>query len=235
MGFHRKLAPLGIALVLVAGGCSSARVASPGAPNGHPSALPTSAGHSGGKSSARTNGHSSTRSTPDRTSPSKPSGSTRPAGPKPHTTKAVQADADENAQPTKSGKQEAVMKRVPGKASSTCVVVGQDRDVRSGGFVAGPFDTANASYGHSQPGHSKRTVRLYFVPQHAGKMPGLALRFSNEKSDLIVTAHQKLVGDAEQWKFYDTYTRLGTGGTWTVRAVAGPDKGCFTFELPKRG
>jgi hypothetical protein len=145
------------------------------------------------------------------------------------------SDADENAQPTKSGQQTAVLGRVAGKTSSTCVSVGSGRDLRSGGFLGGPFDTARAQYGHAQPGQSKRTVRLYFVPLHAGTMPGVTLKFTNLQTGRTVTTRQKQVADAEQWKFYDTTTVLKSGGTWRVRAVAGSDKGCFVFELPQRG
>lgn len=145
----------------------------------------------------------------------------------------IDPQADENAQPSKSGEQTAVLNRVPGKKSDTCAVVGSQRDLRSGDFLAGPFDTARAQYGHSEPGAKKRSVRLYFVPLHAKAMPGLKLTFTNVASGATVVARQKQVADAEQWKFYDTRTVLKESGRWQVRATAGPDKGCFTFALPK--
>lgn len=141
---------------------------------------------------------------------------------------------DDIPQPTHTGKQVAVLSRVPGSASTGCVDVGSWRDARSGGLLAGPFDTVRASYGHKQPGMSARKVRLYFVPMHARTMPGVTLTFTNLATGDRVTTRQKLVGDAEQWKFYDTTTVLDHGGTWRVRAVAGADRGCFVFTIPQR-
>lgn len=140
--------------------------------------------------------------------------------------------ADESAQPTRTGKQTAVLSRVPGTASKTCVAVRSARDIRSDAFMAGPFDAARNSYGHRQPGVGKRNVRLYFVPLHARTMPGLTLRFHNAATGASVTTRQTQTADAEQWRFYDTQTVLPTGGTWQVRATAGADSGCFVFTLP---
>jgi len=143
----------------------------------------------------------------------------------------IDPKADENAQPTKSGEQGAVLSRVPGKKTDKCVSVGSERDLRSGDFLAGPFDTARKVYGHKQPGATKRSVRLYFVPLHAKEMPGLKLTFTNSASGETVVMRQKQVADAEQWQFYDTTTVLKTPGQWTVRAKSGTDRGCFTFKL----
>lgn len=198
------------------------------APSAAPSNQPSATRRPGsGNSKRQAGGSSSGRPTPAGPQKKSPHGTSNAGGQK------IDPQANENAQPSKSGEQTAVLNRVPGKKADTCVVVGSQRDLRSGDFLAGPFDTARAQYGHSEPGATARSVRLYFVPLHAKAMPGLRLTFTNVASGATVVARQKQVADAEQWKFYDTRTVLKESGRWQVRATAGPDKGCFTFALPK--
>jgi hypothetical protein len=230
-------------LAVVLAGCGTkGEVGGPAPATGRPSAPLATGGAGTAGSSPKPAKPSAGRTAPQSASPASPKGSTPPkssSSPKapgePGGGEAtVDPDADENAQPTKTGEQTAVIRRVPGKSTTQCVDVGSQRDVRAGGFVAGAFDDARKAYGHTQPGHSKRTVRLYFVPLHAEKMPGLKLKFTHVSSGTTVTTRQKQVADAEQWKFYDTYTVLEQGGTWRVKASAGPDKGCLIFKLPGR-
>lgn len=228
-------------LAVVLAGCGTkGQVGDPGAPTTTRQPSAAASGTPGSSGSAPTSAASSASAAPRSASPAAPkaSGSSKAGSPKPAKPSAsgtaVDPDTDENAQPTKTGEQTAVLHRVPGKATNSCVNVGSQRDVRAGGFVAGAFDDARRAYGHTQPGHAKRTVRLYFVPLHADKMPGLTLKFTNVSSGATVTTHQKQTADAEQWKFYDTYTVLDQGGTWRVRATAGPDTGCLIFKLPNR-
>lgn len=198
------------------------------APSAAPTTQPSANRNPGsGNGKGRPGGPSSGHSTSAGRHKKSPHGTSNTGGQR------IDPQADENAQPSKSGEQTAVLNRVPGKKADTCAVVGSQRDLRSGDFLAGPFDTARAQYGHREPGATKRSVRLYFVPLHAKAMPGLKLTFTNVASGATVVARQKQVADAEQWKFYDTRTLLKESGRWQVRATAGPDKGCFTFALPK--
>ena len=139
----------------------------------------------------------------------------------------------ETAQPTKKGRQNAVFGRVPGGASGACVTVGRKRDVRSGGIVGGPFDTAVSTWKTKQPGKPKRTARLYWVPLHAAKMPGVTVVATHRSTGVTVKETKDSFGEAEQWKFYDTYLELPTAGTWQLRVKAGPDEGCFVMRIPR--
>lgn len=226
---------------LTLAGCGSPNSAtSPPAkgPSGSPSGQASSAGPASGPSAkghqkSGTPSHRPTSTTSGGSSSGHKSkkgsgGSSHAGGQK------IDSQADENAQPTKTGEQTAVLNRVPGKKSGACAAVGSERDLRAGDFMAGPFDTARAQYGHAQPGATKRSVRLYFVPLHAKTMPGLKLTFTHPSSGTTVVTRQKQVADAEQWRFYDTTTVLKQPGRWQVRATAGPDTGCFSFALAKR-
>lgn len=133
--------------------------------------------------------------------------------------------------PTRKGLQTDVFSRVPGSASPGCQAVGDRRDMRSGGFVAGAFAEARASYGKGgRPGFKPRQIRLYWIPEHSRPMNGLALT-ATSSAGRTVRMTQRNVADAEQWKFYDTKIGLPTGGTWTFRVKSGQDRGCFSARF----
>lgn len=127
--------------------------------------------------------------------------------------------------PDAKGRQSVVFTRLPGNTSGACLPVAGRRDVRSGGFVTGPFDDARKSYGKARPGFTRNQVRLYFVPLHSKPMNGVTVTATSGST--TVTKTQKTVADAEQWKFYDVILTLPKGGSWTIRAEAGQDSGCF--------
>lgn len=127
--------------------------------------------------------------------------------------------------PDPQGRQSVVFDRVPGNKSGSCVNVGDERDVKSGGFVGGAFDDARKSYGKTRPGLKPKQVRLYWVPAHAKPMKGVTVTATSGGKKVRVT--QRSVADAEQWKFYDTLITLPTSGKWTFRVASGVDRGCF--------
>lgn len=127
--------------------------------------------------------------------------------------------------PDKKGRQSVVFTRLPGNDTGSCLKVKGQRDVRSGGFVAGPFDDAIASYGKVRPGFTRNQVRLYWVPMHTKPMSGVTVTAT--QGGKSVTKTQKSVADAEQWKFYDTILTLPSRGTWRFKATSGQDTGCF--------
>ena len=133
--------------------------------------------------------------------------------------------------PKPGGKQSDVFARVPGSTSSDCVVVGDRRDVQSGGIVGGPFDDAKASYGTKRPGLGKNVVRLYWIPLNSKKMPGVTVKATNLSSGESTEVTRKAVADAEQWKFYDTELPLDSPGTWRFVVASGPDRGCFELDF----
>jgi hypothetical protein len=130
--------------------------------------------------------------------------------------------------------QSGVLARLPGSDSGQCVSVGDRRDVRSGGIAAGPFDTAREGYGTSiQPGLSRRTVRLYWIPEHSESMPGLTVRMQRLQPDpgSAQTIRQQDWADADQWRFYDTNLEFPSAGTYRLRVTAGQDSGCFDLTM----
>ena len=151
-----------------------------------------------------------------------------------------QAAPDELAEPDdaraesatpEDGKQEAIFDRVAGNDTQKCVDVGDNRDLRSGEIVGGPFDTAISAWGTEQRDIPNDTVRLYWVPLNSEKMPGVTVVATNERSGETVKTTRDEYGDAEQWKFYDTSFQLPDAGTWTLEVTSGQDSGCFRIRL----
>ncbi|WP_370618061.1 hypothetical protein [Mumia sp. Pv 4-285] len=221
---RNRLAPTLVALAaaaLVLGGCSSDDEPSAGSTTATSSESPAS--DDGASSDAGDGSGDSGTADGDASEPT-PEPSTNPA--------AEPTDGTaESSQPTKKGKQTAVFSRVPGNASGECVRVGKQRDVRSGSIVGGPFDTAAATWGTTQPGQPKRNVMLYWVPLHADDMKGVTVTAKNAATGATVKVNREPFGEAEQWKYYATNMVLRDPGAWTFRVSAGPDSGCFVMTL----
>ncbi|WP_205471499.1 hypothetical protein [Nocardioides sp. SYSU D00038] len=135
--------------------------------------------------------------------------------------------ADASDEPTRGagGEQTDVLEALEGDARPGCVPVRAARDVRSGGFGAGPFDDLRRTF---RPG---RAARLYLVPQHSEEMPGVVLTARHTGSGATVEVAEDHVSDADQFLFYDVELRLPRAGTWELRAAAGPDRGCWRVTL----
>lgn len=116
-----------------------------------------------------------------------------------------------------------VLARLPGSPGKACVAVGTARDVRSGGFGAGPFDDARASAGSGD-------LRLYFIPEHAKSLPGVVVTGRNAATGETFRQRQRIAADADQFHFYDLQLPASTG-TWQIRAISGVDSGCWTVDL----
>lgn len=137
----------------------------------------------------------------------------------------------ESAKPDKKGRQTAVLGRVEGSKGKACIDTDGGRDLRAGQFVAGPFDEAVAQWDKPKEGLKKRDVRLYWVPLHSKKMPGITVVATHSESGEKVTVSQDDFGDAEQWKYYNVVMNLPQNGTWTLRGTAGEDRGCFKVTV----
>lgn len=128
-----------------------------------------------------------------------------------------------------SGGQGDVLTNLPGNRSGACTPVGVERDVRSGRMGAGPFNEARASF--SARSRSSRKVDLYFIPTHAAKMTGVTVTARNADTGARVKQKTKMIGDADQWKFYQLRLDLPDAGTWVLRARTVEDQGCWVVDL----
>lgn len=136
----------------------------------------------------------------------------------------------EPGKPDAKGRQTDVFERLPGTEKSACVNVDDGRDVRSGGFVGGPFDEASASYGSARPGYAPREVRLYWIPLHAASMPKVTITGTGPGGKKAAVK-RVTKADTEEWRFYDTTIRLPSAGEWKFNVRAGGDSGCFIVDV----
>lgn len=137
----------------------------------------------------------------------------------------------ESRKPDKSGRQTAVFKRIDGNDTGACIDASSKRNAKSGGFMVGPFDDAQKSWGKAGDGLKKYQVRLYWVPLHAKKMPGVTITAKHQGSGSRVAVTEKNLGEAESWKFYPVVIALPEAGTWVLRGKSGDDAGCFTMTV----
>lgn len=126
--------------------------------------------------------------------------------------------------------QTAVLNQLSGNRDGACVDTDGLRNARSGGIAAGPFDEVESSFGVKAPGKPKRSIRVYWIPEHR-TMPGLTVRVSKVGGASSTTLSEKSVSDTSEWKFYDTYVPIESAGTWRLEAESGQDRGCFTVTV----
>lgn len=146
------------------------------------------------------------------------------------------SSTEQSAPPSGSGvhrrnAQQQVLDTLPGDPGGDCVEVGDDRDVRSGGFGAGPFDDAAVAVPAVD---GALTVRVYWIPEHADGSETLIVRAMPESGGPPVVQKVPGLSDAAQWLYYDTTLILPSAGTWQLEASAGHDRGCFIAQLGER-
>jgi hypothetical protein len=125
--------------------------------------------------------------------------------------------------------QAGVFRGKPGSAADTCVRVGDHREVRSGGFLAGPFAADRQFFAAAYQQRGQRTeVKLYWVPLHVGHMTGLAVQATLlGGSQLTRAIDQRQVAAGGNFVFYPSAVPIPAPGTWQLTGRAGADRGCF--------
>jgi hypothetical protein len=130
-----------------------------------------------------------------------------------------------------------------GSSERQCVDVGTNHEVRSGEFVAGPFDLFPDMRLKALE-WGRNGGKLWFIPRHIPpRYPPPA-----DSASLLVRATRldRSAGSRERswsiWSraqgskppvlFFATNPPLTSSGRWMVVATAGPNWGCFVLELP---
>jgi hypothetical protein len=130
--------------------------------------------------------------------------------------------------------QTAAFRRVPGSVSYRCVAVGRNRDVRSGGILAGPFGVDEAGFAaFYQQNHQHTEVKIYWVPLNVDHMSELTVQATLLPSRAVRrTARLTSVAAAGHMVFYPSAIPIPVPGTWELVATAGPNRGCFVVTFP---
>ena len=124
-------------------------------------------------------------------------------------------------------------RNVPGTSERACVdvnrnldAVGRDGALRSGEFVAGPFDSYIIHWTPTNEG------KLWWAPLHTDLMPGVRVEaILLDNPSVRRTYEFSTVGHADD-AFYPSGILLPKSGTWRLVVTSGPDWGCFELTLP---
>jgi hypothetical protein len=133
-------------------------------------------------------------------------------------------------------------RRVPGSSSDRCVRVDHYRDVRSGGFLAGPFGVGEQLFAQFYRQYGQRSeVKVYWVPLEVDHMSALtvhatllAARSVSRIVELTQVATAQLAAGSDI-VFYPSAVPIPLPGTWELTASAGPNKGCFIVTFSASG
>lgn len=125
--------------------------------------------------------------------------------------------------------QTAAFRQAPGSASYRCVDVRRDRDVRSGGFLAGPFGIDEQGFAAAYQLRGQHTeVKIYWVPLHVDHMSELTVQATLLPGRTVArTARLTSVAAAGHMVFYPSVIPIPAPGRWELVATAGPNRGCF--------
>lgn len=110
-----------------------------------------------------------------------------------------------------------------------CAVVGEQRTVQSGGFIAGDF----AAYRKMWPDY----VKLAWTPLDQSAVPGTltvtAERVPNpeEKALMFTFGNGRDYAEANSQRFFPSAVPLPERGTWRLIAQAGTNTGCFELSF----
>lgn len=118
---------------------------------------------------------------------------------------------------------------MPGSSAYRCVRVGDHRDVRSGGFLAGNFGADQQLFAAAYQQAQRHTeVKIYWIPLHVGHMSVLAVQATLLPGRTVTrTYHQDQVATAGGDVFYPSGVPIPVPGTWKLVATAGRNRGCF--------
>jgi hypothetical protein len=132
--------------------------------------------------------------------------------------------------------QAAPFRGAAGSSSDRCVLVGHHRDVRSGGFLAGPFGIDEQGFAAAYRQAGRRTeVKIYWMPLHVAHMPELTVQEIHLPDRTVAPlTRQPYVAAAGGHLFYPSAIPIPEPGTWELVAKAGPNTGCFiaSFTAP---
>jgi hypothetical protein len=132
-------------------------------------------------------------------------------------------------------------RRVPGSSSDRCVRVGRYRDVRSGGFLAGPFGADEQLFTSGYQQHGQRSaIKVLWVPLDVDHMSALTVHATLLAARSVSrTVQQRNVATGQlapgsDVVAYPSAVPIPVPGTWELTASAGPNRGCFivTFQAP---
>jgi hypothetical protein len=129
--------------------------------------------------------------------------------------------------------QAAIFRGQPGSAGYRCVPVSGHRNVRSGGFLAGPFGFDQQSFAAVYRQGGRRTeLKIYWIPLHVARMAGVTVQANLIGGTAVThTTNRGQIAAAGKAVFYPTAVPIPAPGTWQLTGRAGADRGCFVVTF----
>ncbi|CAN5223453.1 hypothetical protein BH09ACT11_BH09ACT11_07920 [soil metagenome] len=124
-------------------------------------------------------------------------------------------------QVAKGKDQSFALKNQPGSARG-CVDVDGEVSVRSGQFLAGPWD-------QFRDGPEGGIVSMYVVPEHARAMSEVTVGGSAGNRRFSVASGN--LAEAGDYRYYAVDVDRPASGTWTITAAAGDLAGCWVVDV----
>ncbi len=124
--------------------------------------------------------------------------------------------------------------RQAGSSAYRCVRVGHNRDVRSGGFLAGNFEFDEQGFAAAyQQARRHSAVKIYWVPLLVDHMSELTVQATLLSGQRVTrTYHQSQAATGGGVVFYPSAVPIPVPGTWKLVFDAGPNRGCFIVTFP---
>jgi len=98
----------------------------------------------------------------------------------------------------------------------------------AGNFAAGERLFTDAYQRAQQP----TAAKIYWIPLHVGRMPGLTVQAVLLSGRAQSHASQNQVAAGGGHVFYPTVVPIPVPGTWKLIARAGSNRGCFIVTFP---
>lgn len=139
-----------------------------------------------------------------------------------------ESEYDEVAGTGKKPKNQAsVVNAMPGSAEGDCVIVGAEKDVRSGAWAMGDFKLARSDFKNKNP-----KLHFYLIPTARGTKKVTAtfnLRGSTKSETVTATGPDT----AGPWIYFPILVDLGSPGTWEIRVESAGGSSCWVTQLDR--
>jgi hypothetical protein len=118
----------------------------------------------------------------------------------------------------------ATFQNLPGTDQRRCVRAGVNHDVRSGEFMAGPFDYYSWLW-------QQQTAKVYWQPRISPRATLHVTATDLDREETAVAWDFSSVASGSNGLFFSTSPRVPRPGRWLLVATAEPNWGCFILEF----
>lgn len=169
-----------------------------------------------------------TSPSPEKSQATKPTATPSTSGPKPSVPATPAPPVT-----TKAKNQTPVLNSLPGKASSGCLAVGTNRDLRSGSIAAGNFVDARKKYASEANSKEQPEVFLYVIPQHSKGLKKATALVKPRGGGKTFTVTSKSVEQADVYSYFAFNIPIPASGKYELTMSSGKDTGCFVVSFAR--